>query len=125
MPFLQTPFFLIASSSDAFQLGENVGHAPASSGEIAYANNFSGKNAGGGFELYASNEGTCAVFSWSCYNHATSCTDGGFNKFMCNNSTTMSAALSEFLGFSAPAADFKWIDRCSTFNCGGGCTSHD
>ena len=118
MPFLKTvPYFLIASQSDAFQLGENVGHKPSTSSEIDYANIFGKKTRALLAKLHASGNGQNAMFSWNCYNHATSCTAAGFDTYKCSsNKVTMSEALSKYL--LDRASGDEWIDDCGSFACG-------
>ena len=40
MPFVKTPYLMVASQADAFQLGEDVGHMPKTKQELAYAQTF-------------------------------------------------------------------------------------
>jgi hypothetical protein len=40
MPFIKTPYMMVASQSDAFQIGMDIGHRPVTKEELAYAQKF-------------------------------------------------------------------------------------
>ena len=74
MPFVKTPYLLIASQSDAYQLVNNIGHWPRNDAEKAYEADFAARTA----QLMRSLHDNCttplgcAVFSWNCASHAVS-----------------------------------------------------
>jgi len=133
MPHVKTPYLLVASQYDSFQLSTNVGHRPRSPPEIAYAEDFAHKTQqlvnslrsswpqGAGMQN--------AVFSWACYSHATTCSHSGFDAQTCRG-TTVDGAMRDFLGLAVwklprsstmPQDPQEWVDDCSGFACGTGC----
>lgn len=127
MPLVRTPYLLVASQYDAFQLGWNVGHEPASAPEKAYAEAFAARTVALVRSLRAawpaSRQSPNAVYSWACYNHCTSLTGAGFNTDKCGPlATTMDAALQQTLALQPhDGSDFEWIDTCDGFACSTGC----
>jgi len=123
LPTLSTPYFLVASQYDAFQLGVNVGHKPNSSAEKAYAEKFANRTRAL-VTMIKKDKPENAVFSWACYNHDISCNYFGYNRDTCDPSgTTMATAFHEFLGLSPTSSTppLQFMDKCTTFACGGGC----
>mmetsp|Transcript_8337 Transcript_8337/g.20608 ORF Transcript_8337/g.20608 Transcript_8337/m.20608 type:complete len:424 (-) Transcript_8337:43-1314(-) len=131
IPHLQTPFFLVASQYDSFQLGNAVGRRPQGAEEVAYAEDFANRTAtavrairqqweGKTVKLHAGSFSS-AVFSWACYNHCTSGGRGGFNLWTADG-TTMDTALQAFLSWMSSGADLSWMDNCTGFACGDGCS---
>lgn len=138
MPFLtRTPYLVVGSQDDLFQIFEDVGHAPGSPSELAYAANFASETQELVRHLHAADPLRHAVFSWACFNHAVSMSDSGFNELTTMSGETMMSALVHFLrangwsGGSNPdvldvderAASLEWIDDCSGWECGTGCHS--
>merc|ERR1712127_1072539 len=126
LPTLATPYFLVASQADAYQLGNNVGHRPSSGDEKNYAESFATKTRDLLNSVKPSSTSRNAVYSWQCYNHCVSTSDSGFNKMTCGSgSDTMNEALQQFLGFSPATTSppLSWIDTCTSFACGAGCSS--
>lgn len=123
MPFVKTPYMLVASQNDAYQLGNLVQHEPSTNADKAYAENFANLTV----ELLNTLKTispASAMYSWACYNHMTSPSNAGFYKKTCDDRwpLTMEAALEQFLGLTpAEPASLMWIDQCTTFNCGSGC----
>lgn len=123
MPFVKTPYMLVASQNDAYQLGNLVQHMPSTDDDIAYAENFAALTVDLLNTLKGINPAS-AFYSWACYNHMTSPSDAGFFKKTCDDrwDATMETALERFLGLEpAQPASLMWIDQCTTFNCGSGC----
>ena len=122
MPFIKTPYFLVASQYDEFQLLENIGHKPNTNAELEYAEMFHHKtlNVVTNLKHRKNNSG---IFSWACYNHCVSINDNGYNTDTCNG-ITMNDAFSTFLNnyndVPLNENDF-WFDSCEGFNCGKGC----
>ena len=83
MPFITTPYMMVASQSDAFQLGADIGHLPKTKEEKAYAQTFATATHTHGSALVAA--GTKAakdgsvVFSQNCHTHSTSLSDYGMS----------------------------------------------
>jgi hypothetical protein len=135
MPFVETPYLIVASQFDAFQLGFNVGHEPKTDAEKAYAEVLAKQTVQimndlkSGFVPPAKSPSgitSNAVFSWACYNHDVDTTSSGFDGFTCGNpGTTMHSALSQFLQLAKPTSQppLLWMDSCSGFACGSGCTA--
>lgn len=149
LPTVQTPYFLVASQNDAYQL-ENLmgGHEPNTSAETVYAEKFAALTLGNIKSLYSGKSGR-GVFSWACYNHATSGLTDGFDKYTCSQPqvTTMEQALERYLAGLARSGErsvltssdssrrlrlgrrylndmgaaAEWYDDCQGFNCGTGC----
>jgi len=122
-----------------------VGHKPASSAELAYAEKFSAATAAlvdtlrrnfsgapvvlpGGHVV-----GSNAVMSWSCYSHCTSLSESGFSENTCDQAVgtgaagppaTMNSALEQLLGWASKGPGeppMEWIDACDGLDCGAGC----
>merc|ERR1712137_1455965 len=99
MPLVRTPYMLVASQYDKFQLGENLLKKPVSAFEKAYESAFAARTTAVVKSLrsaWPANSTQNAVFSWACYNHAVSEETLGFDKLTCQN-TTMHSALNQFL----------------------------
>ena len=136
MPFVQTPYLLVASQFDTYQLGQYVGSGGgggASVGEFQAA--LAIKTRALLVDLATSNAGVAtanqhrAVFSWTRADHAVSCSSSDFSTASSSSGVTQAQALAAFLnsnpyltvgaGFgpvtqtAAPAA-FAWIDECSS-----------
>lgn len=123
MPFVKTPYMLVASQNDAYQLGNLVQHYPSTDEDKAYAENFAVLTVELLNKLKTINPAS-ALYSWACYNHMTSPSDAGFFMKTCDDRwpLTMETALEQFLGLApAEPASLMWIDECTTFNCGSGC----
>uniref|UniRef100_A0A7S2VPS0 Uncharacterized protein n=1 Tax=Zooxanthella nutricula TaxID=1333877 RepID=A0A7S2VPS0_9DINO len=125
MPHVDTPYFLVASQYDSYQLTENVGHKPTTQAERAYAERFASQTLHAIESLRARWPSTArrqnAVFSWACYNHATTLSDRGFERDTCGGETIHAAVL-QFLAPGAGPARQEWVDKCKGFACGPGCT---
>jgi len=123
MPFISTPYMLIASQYDSFQLSGNgiAKHRPSDSMK-AYSETFASLTRASIDSLQHITAKTglkCAFFSWACWNHATSLNEAGFNDFTCGpEQTTMNSAMHRFLHLEPT---LKWEDTCKTFRCGHGC----
>jgi hypothetical protein len=149
LPFLKTQYLLLASSSDSFQLGQQLGHAaPFSPNEAAYADAFAtatlaglatlpavdaaeaaaaaaGNSGGMAGEIHGSNNPPNAgVYSQACYNHAVS-TGSQFYASATDDGLSEAGALALFLSGlgSSTAAPLRDIDGCGTFACGTGCAA--
>lgn len=129
MPFIRTPYLLVASQFDSFQLGRNGVHgAPSSDTEWKYAEAFRDrtltvlKSLRANWPKDATQQN--AVFSWSCYSHCMSGSESGFNRDTCApGDTTMDSALQQFAGMATPRTSppLQWIDTCTGWACGNGC----
>jgi len=119
MPYVRTPYFLIASQFDSFQIEQSVGHAPANDQERAYAGKLAFRTRDVVNALYTDDAvGRRFVYSWACYDHAVTLDSPSFDLGMCSGDT-IHGALVEFLGAATPRR--HWIDDCSGFACGPGC----
>lgn len=123
LPTLATPYFLVASQADEYQLGNNVGHKPESGKEKSYAQDFAAKTRDLIDSVRAASPEN-AVYSWQCYNHCVSTSHAGFDQLSCGEST-MGEALQQFLGWSPVTISppLSWIDTCTDFACGAGCNA--
>eukprot|EP00440_Ansanella_granifera_P054762 gb/GFBE01059367.1/.p1 GENE.gb/GFBE01059367.1/~~gb/GFBE01059367.1/.p1 ORF type:complete len:400 (+),score=85.60 gb/GFBE01059367.1/:1-1200(+) len=128
MPYVRTPYILVASQYDSYQLGVNgIPDAPNSDDQWKYALSFANrvvdivKSLRAKWPANATHQN--AVFSWSCHNHWTSVDEAGFNKKTCSPGSTMEGAVQQFLGFvpATTTPSFQWIDTCYGFSCGSGC----
>jgi hypothetical protein len=128
MPHIRTPYLLVASQYDRFQLDENSIHLPKGANETAYADSLAKRTRDVVNTLRASwQDGGIqnAVFSWTCYDHASSCSSQGFDRRTCGpNKITLDSATLQFLGLE-PLTGYprmlEWVDRCYGADCGAGC----
>jgi hypothetical protein len=117
LPTLQTPYFVVASQYDSYQLGSAVGHEPKEAEELQYANEFAAATRQLVSEL-TSKDGVVA-FSWACYNHCVSTNTSGFNSHTCDpDGSTMDGAFKKYLAQAGPKL---YQDDCGSFGCGRGC----
>lgn len=130
MPFLKTPYFLIASQYDSFQLGTNMGLSPPfDSLAEAYANSFGAKTQSLLLSLASASNGGIAptnlrraVYSWTCLNHAVS-DSGQFFSALTSGGVSQAAALAAFLSSPSAGTALQWIDKCGVDGCGSCATS--
>ena len=73
MPHAVTPYMMVASHADAYQLSMNIGHRPQTLEELAYVATFARRTRDGATELLApGSRGEAAgstVFVRNCYSH--------------------------------------------------------
>jgi len=121
LPTLRTPYFLVASQYDSFQLYWNIQKNPTTEPEIAYANLFANRTHEFMLELRSNwkQARPNSVFSWACYSHSVSLSDQGYNGYTSNGFTMRSAFLTARSWTNVPAT--QWVETCSGFNCGAGC----
>ncbi|CAE7536526.1 NOTUM [Symbiodinium pilosum] len=120
---------MVASQYDSFQLEKNLGHNPPFDvGEQRYAEGFAARTRKLTWSLrsaWPSSGWQNAVFSWACYEHATSLSRAGFDEHACGqNATTLDSATLQFLGLSPATGSprtLEWVDNCTGFACGPGC----
>lgn len=128
MPHIKTPYFLVASQFDSFQLSKAIGHDPATDAERTYASIFAYRTALLVHSLRESfrpvNGVSNAVFSWACYNHATSMTHEGYNTLRIGD-MTMDKAMKHYLFSEGNSTSFEWVEHCDGFACGAGCQKAD
>jgi len=134
LPHVKTPYFVIASQYDAFQLWMNkVGPFRHNEEQQKYADSLAaatrtlmrGLRRNWSADAPMSN----AVYSWSCYNHAMSLYEMGFDKEACNKRTVheafgqwlLQAAGDRGRGQHVSQPAFEWIEECSGFACGRAC----
>jgi hypothetical protein len=136
MPHVKTPYIIVASQYDSFQLGVN-GIAPRNEltdAQKAYADHFAMRTSSLMQSLRSSWSKAAlhqnAVLSWACYDHASSLTHRGFDQETCSPSwrtpLTLDSALMAFLRMTSERAAlhrYSWIDACKGFACGKGCVS--
>ncbi|CAJ1399077.1 unnamed protein product [Effrenium voratum] len=105
MAFLRTPYLLVASQFDSFQLKKNVGHRPSSFAEKVYSEHFANRTRSlvrelrSGWPFSGEQNG---VFSWACYSHATSL-DQSFEHMATTDGTTLAKA-----GHQSVSATLEW-----------------
>jgi len=131
LPHIQTPYFLVSSQYDSYQLGRNgVDPKWLDEGSVAYAGEFAARMAALLRSLRSSWPANTsmenAVFSWSCWDHASSLWSNGFDRQSCTveegHQITLDVALNKWL-MGDSKNDFEWIDNCDGFACGEGCSS--
>eukprot|EP01126_Amoeba_proteus_P013288 TRINITY_DN15614_c0_g4_i1.p1 TRINITY_DN15614_c0_g4~~TRINITY_DN15614_c0_g4_i1.p1 ORF type:complete len:401 (+),score=54.63 TRINITY_DN15614_c0_g4_i1:95-1204(+) len=118
IPYLKTPFFMIASQYDQFQLSADIQSSPPFGLEaVAYANQFAHvtRQVISGFAKQLTPKH--AIFSWACYNHDVSRTPlfyaaKGIDKVSQNDALSM---------FILDESNRLWMDSCGGFSCGSGC----
>lgn len=131
LPFVKTPYLVVASQYDEYQLGKNhIWPINTPSSKRAYASELARRTATAmralraTWPLHAAKQN--AVFSWSCNEHATSMARFGFDYQTCGrNSITLGAAFRQFLEqkpFSINKTDLMWVETCEGFSCGPGCS---
>merc|ERR1712166_711420 len=140
IPTITTPFFLVASLYDWYQLlfdlgiparaAENPLNAFLTDSDKTYAENFASKTKALAKSIQTGWSGTSSygagVLAWDCYNHMTSVHDNGFNEFTCafdeaGMTTTMHSALFQYLGWTScnsASPTNQWIADCVGFACG-------
>jgi hypothetical protein len=146
MPFVRTPFLLVAAQDDAFQLETDTGSSgppdlknPA---QAAFVRQFEQRTLALveslQLRLGPSNRSTApskapkahhhSVFSPHCFSHSTSLTSSFYSvKVRGSDGSlgTMSSALSAVMDAAAGgAAPPGFWDTCSGFACGPGCSVH-
>jgi len=142
MPWVLTPYFLVAAQYDSFQLASDFSHPgrPKDPGQAAYADGFARQTVSnvrnlrrawrdGWSELGSHGSKQNAVYSWACWNHAQSLTAPSFiHAHAGPNRTSMNNAFLQFMGWApidAPSTPLEWIDECDGFNCGTGCPTQE
>lgn len=122
---IKTPYLLIASQFDQYQLGNNVGHKPHTDQEKEYSEDFAKKTRALTHKLQASPSVQSSTLSWACYNHCVSESDTGFNKLSVSSSSSERAAITMADAFHAflysPESKNFFEDDCVNFDCGQGC----
>lgn len=122
MPFLQTPYLIVASQYDSWQLRFEVCNdlmgCDVPDAALPYVDNYGmllQQYMIGNPPVRSSNHS--AVYSQGCYNHHMS----ESSLFV---STTTEEGLSEqdaLAQFIEMPAGYKWVDQCQGYNCGSGC----
>ncbi len=106
---------------DSFQLGEDIGHKPATPSELAYANAFRQelRASAVGAVLAPRRAGTAALLP-ACYHHCN--TEGPSFATATTNGVTLQDALAGWF-FALPGAggDAYVMEDCTGFNCGADC----
>lgn len=123
MPFMKTPYVLIASNFDQYQLPYDIGMDPVNGTYTEdsandYAMNWSNLTKSLLTDLskysYATNS---YIHSWSCYNHDVSETS---RYYQCTaNGITQRIAVEKLLSFQSHGD--VWIEECEGLFCGSGC----
>jgi len=132
IPFIKTPYFMVMSQYDSYQLTLNLNKSPpySNSEYYDYANQFA-KLMRDKIEEYSklvsSSGARNAYYSWSCYNHACSlsnCFSDG-DKIL---GMTIKEAYSQFVlqsfnqvSHDDNATSLFWMHSCGQMNCGEGC----
>merc|ERR1712129_499768 len=125
-------YLVVASQYDSFQLGMNhisLWNTPPL--KKVYASELARRTAIAVRALRATwpphTAKQNAVFSWSCYEHATSLLRACFDYQTCGrNGITLGSAFRQFLEqkpFSMKKTDLMWVETCQGFACGTGCSS--
>eukprot|EP01062_Namystynia_karyoxenos_P084531 TRINITY_DN996_c0_g1_i1.p1 TRINITY_DN996_c0_g1~~TRINITY_DN996_c0_g1_i1.p1 ORF type:complete len:413 (+),score=79.61 TRINITY_DN996_c0_g1_i1:82-1239(+) len=117
LPSVQTPYFVVASQYDSFQLGENVGHKPGTAAEQSYAESFAASTRSAMQGLVEGGQGRVGGLSWACYSHSVSTSQKGYSQDSCGGQT-MEAA---FAAYRSGSKAGLLADSCLGFACGKGC----
>jgi hypothetical protein len=127
MPFLKTPYMMVASQADAFQINGNIGRSaiPMTPQELAYAQKLAVYTRGNASHLIAPGTVPAAdgstVFSMNCHSHSTSLSDHGMSG-MNVGGWRMMDALASFIGLSQrPLPVGGLFDPSEGFGTGEGC----
>eukprot|EP01065_Artemidia_motanka_P047358 TRINITY_DN740_c0_g1_i1.p1 TRINITY_DN740_c0_g1~~TRINITY_DN740_c0_g1_i1.p1 ORF type:complete len:389 (+),score=61.45 TRINITY_DN740_c0_g1_i1:57-1223(+) len=121
IPTLTTPYFLVASQYDSFQLGNNVGREPNAPAELQYAQTFADQTKATVLALVSNwprGGRQIGAFSWACYSHSISTSDNGYNKY-----TSVGATMGSAFKHVRPGVTGQWVEDCRGFACGEGCSS--
>ncbi len=105
---------------DSFQLGEDVGHAPATAKELAYANAFRGSLVASlQSAVVAPARAGTRLLSPACYHH---CNTGGSSfGTATTDGTTLQAEVAAWF-FGLPGGQGRYVvEQCTGFACGQGC----
>merc|ERR1711865_39680 len=129
LPMISTPYFLVASQFDKYQLANELqlsyfsSAKPTTPAQLKYADDFATKTRALLTTINTDHPDN-GVYSWACYNHCTSFSDSGYSsKTIGPFGTTMSSAFHQFLGFSSkstgggPYPYLQWMDHCTGFAC--------
>eukprot|EP00929_Paragymnodinium_shiwhaense_P057499 TRINITY_DN2878_c0_g1_i1.p1 TRINITY_DN2878_c0_g1~~TRINITY_DN2878_c0_g1_i1.p1 ORF type:complete len:419 (-),score=56.98 TRINITY_DN2878_c0_g1_i1:202-1458(-) len=131
IPTLKTPYFLVASQYDAFQLGQN--HISLEDGQKVpaardYGIDFATKTKALVKSIRRSWPDVAsrlpnAVYSWACYNHAVTLEHKGFDGDSIGG-LTIDMAFHQWLYQNASSAhqpSYEWVEECEGFACGRNC----
>jgi len=142
IPLLKTPYFMVASQYDAYQLYYNVNKFPPykDNATLDYVNNFGNMTQNLLLGLAAMGKEGISYYSWTCFNHDVS-ESLGFVYYSVSSGVNQRDALEEYLksvGFFSPNENLmeellglyndhrnltrktkSWIDICVGFECGG------
>jgi len=128
MPHVRTPYFMVASQYDTYQLNNLLKHSPPYPEEaLPYAESLAARTVSSLGELQARSNNN-AIFSWACSNHAVSMSHSGFDQLTCSDpenypaAATMDQAFAQFLNSVSDNPPLQWIDWCRGVNCGSGCS---
>lgn len=149
MPFVKTPYFLVASQYDSYQLSNDIQtNSPTYSDEaVLYAEDFAGADRSNVSILAQSvQDGEVmsgvgyGFFAWACYNHAVgasplfyeSYTEEGVSQkqafeeylealMLSESRTSNHIAVSDGQADQSAGFTISWMDKCATFACGTGC----
>mmetsp|Transcript_63070 Transcript_63070/g.167670 ORF Transcript_63070/g.167670 Transcript_63070/m.167670 type:complete len:759 (-) Transcript_63070:104-2380(-) len=114
LPSVETPYLLVASQYDEFQLSAYVGHRPRGREETAYAKRLAHETVAVLWELISPDR---VLLSWACWSHMLS-TQDRFSEDLCRQRVTMLDAVEQFLGLAPASSDLYWIDTCEGVDCG-------
>lgn len=125
LPFLRTPYFMVAFQYDLFQLNQNCGESFATlcSSEVEeYAEGLRTRTLQM-LDTIASPDH--AIFSPACVSHDVALKQSGF-KEMTSAGVTMEDALVGYLNLSQTQYTNRtnvtsWVDKCTGLGCGNGC----
>lgn len=145
VPLINTPFLMVASQFDSYQLSNNMQTSPPykSQEETNYAVEFGQKTKSlvKGLSTSTKEGRIYSYLSWACYNHDVSEGDG-FYKIKTSSGVSQNIALQQFLALDPfitvgqetrkqskylrsknynSGQTLFWIDDCSGFECGTGC----
>mmetsp|Transcript_32350 Transcript_32350/g.75085 ORF Transcript_32350/g.75085 Transcript_32350/m.75085 type:complete len:417 (-) Transcript_32350:37-1287(-) len=122
LQYLETPYFMVASQYDAFQLINNLGSLTGSQEQYDYIGSFARRTLNLVRDLLLQSPRN-AIYVPACFTHARTLDDNGYNHEKCSkDNVSVDDAFNMFL--HRTASSLHWIDDCTSFNCGRGCPSH-
>ena len=133
MPFVDNPYFMIASQYDSYQLDNNIQESAENYDDnmMDYAAKFGALDRDDLRSLTTAIEskfgGGYGLYSWACYNHAVA-SSSLFYESTTSDGISQKEAFEEFLSrqpvsVSPSASSFvlSWIDSCTEFACDVNC----
>ncbi len=118
VPFLRLPYVMFASQYDSYQLSNNIGENPESSGHYSTSamDDYAAAFADSTRSLLYPLTDKALIHSWACYNHAVSLTSGYYSITV--NGISQNDAVNALIEGQLFGG---WIEACSGLFCGEDC----